>query len=224
MGDVIVSLLPVIAGAAVVPLYSIVVLFLLQSKGGLLKAIAFVTGGITVRLVQGILFGLVLGAACKANSEAGPRLIVSTLLLIVGILLLVTALKQWRQQDDSDAPTPQWMSAIIGLSALKAVGAGALFVTIAVKQWVFTLSAIGIIGGAGLGEAASVGVYLFYVLATQTLVLAPILVFAVAPQRAAKPLKAAQAWLERRNRVIVIVMSLIFGAWFLFKGIAGLIG
>jgi hypothetical protein len=224
MGDVIVNLLPVSVGAAVVPLYSIVVLFLLQSKGGLLKAIAFVAGGITVRLVQGIVFGLVLGAACKANSETGPRLIVSTLLLVVGILLLVTALKQWRQQDNSDAPTPPWMSAIIGPSALKAVGAGALFVSIAVKQWVFTLSAIGIISGAGLGEAASVGVYLFYVLATQTLVLAPILVFAVAPQRAAKPLKAAQAWLERRNRAIVIVMSLIFGAWFLFKGIAGLIG
>jgi hypothetical protein len=223
LGDVIVSLLPLIVGAAVVPLYSITVLLLLQSEGGLLKASAFVADGVTARFVQGVLFGLVIGAACKASPEPGPRLIVSTLLLLVGILLSVTALKQWRQQDDPDAPTPWWMSAIGGLSALKAAGAGALFPVIAVKQWVFTLSAIGVIGEFGPGGAADVGAYLFFVLATQTLVLVPILAFALAPHRAAKPLQATQAWLERNNRAIVMVMSLVFGVWFLFKGITELI-
>jgi len=61
------------------------------------------------------------------------------------------------------------------------------------------------------------------VIGTQSLVLVPILAYAVAPHQTAKPLKAAQAWLERHNRQIVIVMSLIVGAWFLFKGITGLI-
>jgi len=224
MRDVIVELLPLIVGAAVVPLYSIAVLLLLQSNGGLLKAIAFVAGGITVRLLQGILFGLVFGVACEAYSEADPKLIVSTLLLITGILLLVTAFRQRQEPDDPDAPPPQWISTVVGLSALKAVGAGALFVTIAVKQWVFTLSAISVIGDAGPGGKANVGAYLFYVLATQTLAMTPILVYAAAPHQSAKPLKAAQAWLERHNRRIVIIMSLIFGAWFLFKGITGLIG
>ncbi|QDT75689.1 GAP family protein [Lacipirellula limnantheis] len=124
MRDVIVELLPLIVGAAVVPLYSIAVLFLLQSKGGLLNAIAFVAGGVTVRLLQGILFGLVFGVACQASSEADPKIIVSTLLLITGILLLVTAFMQRQEPDDPDAPPPQWISTIVGLSALKAVGAG----------------------------------------------------------------------------------------------------
>jgi hypothetical protein len=224
MRDVIVNLLPLVVGAAAVPVYSIAVLLLLQSKGGLLKAGAFVAGGTTVRLVQGVLFGLVFRVACETDPETGPRLIASTLLLVVAILLLVAAFKQWRKQDDPDAPPPQWMTAIRGLSALKAVGAGALFVTIAVKQWVFTLSAIGVIGEAGLSGGANLGLFLFYALATQTLVLAPILARAVTPQQSAKPLKAAQTWLERNNRAIVLVMSLVFGAWFLFKGVSGLIG
>ena len=59
------------------------------------------------------------------------------------------------------------MTAISDLSAVKAVGAGTLFVTIAIKQWVFTLSAIGVISEAGLGGAANIGLYLFYVLATR---------------------------------------------------------
>jgi len=222
MSHAIVDLLPLIVGAVVVPLYCVAVLVLLQSKGGLLKAVALVAGGVSVRLVQGILFGLVIGVACQENSEPGPKLIVSTLLLIVGILLLVTAFKQLRKEDDPDTPAPRWMTAISGFSVLKAVGAGALFPLIAVKQWVFTLSAIGVIGEAGPGGKASVGVYLLFVLATQTLVLAPILAYAVAPQWTAKPLEATRGWLERNNRPIVIGMSLIIGAWFLFKGITGL--
>jgi cadmium resistance protein CadD (predicted permease) len=116
------------------------------------------------------------------------------------------------------------MTAISDLSAAKAVGAGLLFVSIAVKQWVFTLSAIGVISEAGLGEAANIGLYLFYVLATQTLVLTPVLMYAVAPRQTARPLKAAQTWLERYNRAIVIAVSLVLGVWFLYKGMGGLIG
>lgn len=224
MGDVLVYLLPVIVGAAVVPLYPIIVLLLLQSRGGLSKAVAFISGGLAMRLAQGAFFGLFLSEAMDANSEDGQALITSTLLLVVGVLLLVTAVKKWRKQEDPDDPPPQWMATISNLSTLRALGAGALFVTIAFKQWVFTLSAISIITEAELGQATGVGLYLFYTLTTQTLVLPPVLAYALAPERSAKPLQAAQGWLERNNRVIVITVSLIFGLWFSYKGITGLIG
>ncbi len=78
------------------PFYPIVVLVLLQGQGGLVKALAFVAGNIAVRLAQGVLFGIIFGVALAANSEYGQRLGVSTLLLIVGILLLITAVKKWQ--------------------------------------------------------------------------------------------------------------------------------
>jgi hypothetical protein len=89
-------LLPLIVGATAVPFYPIVVLVLLQGQGGLVKALAFVAGNIAVRLAQGVLFGIIFGVALAANSEYGQRLGVSTLLLIVGILLLITAVKKWQ--------------------------------------------------------------------------------------------------------------------------------
>lgn len=116
------------------------------------------------------------------------------------------------------------MASISGLSTLKAAGAGALFVVIAFKQWVFTLSAISAIELGGLDRAASISAYLIYLLATQLLVLPPILASAVAPRQSAKPLRAVQNWLERYNRPIVIGVSLIFGVWFTYKGITGLMG
>ena len=223
MNDVFLELLPVILGAAVVPLYPIIVLLLLQNERGLSKAVAFVVGGVAMRLAQGVLFGLVLGAAMTANGEDGQQLIASTLLLVIGLLLLVAAFKKWRKEEDPYDPPPKWMTGISSLSGLRAIGAGALFVSIAVKQWVFTLSAISIISEAGMERPSGIGLYLFYTLLTQTLVLPPILFYAVAPQRAAKPLKAAQSWLERNNRVIVMTVSFIFGLWFSYKGITGLI-
>jgi len=224
MNSVLLELLPLILGAALVPLYPIVVLLLLLGEGGLRTASAFVVGVLAVRLAQGVIFGWVFGAAAEAYPDDGPQLIASTLLLVLGLLLLLAGFKKWRKQPDPDDPPPQWMAALGRLSPLKAVGAGALFTAVAIKQWVFTLTALDLIQGAALTVVASAGLYLFFMLATQTLVLLPILVYAVAPQRSAKPLAAAQAWLERNNRPIVIGVSLVFGLWFLVKGVVGLIG
>jgi putative Mn2+ efflux pump MntP len=224
MGDLLITLLPVILGATLVPLYPIVVLLLLQSQGGLRTAMAFVFGAVAVRLVQGVLFGFVFGAAAEAYPDDGAEIIASVLLLVVGILLLIAAFKKWRKEPDPDEPPPQWMAALGGLSPIKAVGAGALMIALSVKQWVFTLTAIDVIEGAAVGPTASVTAYLIYTAATQVLVLLPILAYAVAPQQSAKPVKAAHAWLERYNRPIVIAVSLVFGLWFSYKGISGLIG
>lgn len=223
MGNVIIDLLPLMLGAALVPLYPIMVMLLLQSRGGLLKAVAFVAGGLVVRLAQGAIFGLVFDAADEAHPEDGSELIIATLLLVVGLLLLITAFKKWRKEADPDDPSPKWMTALSDLSNLKALGAGAFYVLVAVKQWVFTLSAISVIGDAEPAGAVGASMYLFFVLASQILVLPPIVAYAIAPQRAAKPLQSAQAFLERHNRVIVVVVSLVFGIWFLFKGISGLV-
>lgn len=224
MSAVLLELLPVIVGAAIVPLYPIIVLLLLQTTGGLGKAVAFFAGVVATRLAQGVLFGLIMGTAMAANGEEGQGLITSTLLLIIGLLLLIAALKKWRKEEDADEPPPKWMAGIGNLTGLRAFGAGALYVVVAVKQWVFTLTAISIISEASLGQSMSVGLYLIFVLLTQALVLPPIVFFALTPERAAQPLQAAQGWLNRHNRVIAITVSLIFGLWFSYQGITGLSG
>jgi hypothetical protein len=224
MGAVIVYLLPLIVGAALLPAWIILALFLLRGEGGVRKALAFAAGALLVRLVQGVIFGYVFDTAADAYGESGSNLITSTLLLVVGIVMLISAVKKWRKDADPDAPPPEWMAVLSGLSALQAFGIGALLMALSIKQWVFTLSAIAVIEQAQLSRAGNVVTYLFFVLAAQSLVLAPILVSAVAPVQAAKLLDAIQGWLERNNRAIVIAASSIFGVLFLWKGIAGLIG
>lgn len=198
-------------------------LLLLQSERGLGKAIAFVAGAMAMRLVQGVIFGLIFAPAVEAEAAAGLHLIKPTLLTVVGILLLTTGVKKLRKEEDGEDSQPGWMSKLSDLTVLKAAGGGALLMLVAVKQWVFTLSALAVIEEAQPGLTAGIALYLIFVVATQMLALPPILAFAVAPQKSAKPLAAAQGWLQRHNRVIVMIVSFIFGAWFLFKGVSGLL-
>ena len=226
MGNVIVSLVPFILGSAIVPIQIIITILLLKNpKQGLLKASAYLAGMTTLRLLQGLIFGLILTNSASASSteSGGKGPVVSTLLLVLGILLLVTAYKQWRKEDDPDGPPPKWLTMIDSLTPLKAFGIGFGLLLIGGKFWVFTLSAIGIIGAAQLGQPASTIAYLLFVLLAESLILLPILIRLIVPKQSKSLLETTSAWLTRYNRPIVIVISLVFGLLFLYQGASGLL-
>jgi len=224
VGDVILELLPVMLVVATIPFSPIIVLLLLLGENGLRKATAFVVGNTAVRLLQGIIFSLAVDRADDKYGDDGPGVIAATLMLVLGIFLLNAAYKKWQKEEDPDAPPPQWMASLSGMSPLKAAGAGALYILVSPKQWVLTLAAISTIGAADLGGLTDAGLYLLYVLVAQLLIVTPLVMYALSPAKADKPLRAAQAWLERHSTTILIVVSLIFGVVLFYKGFMGLFG
>ncbi|MDI9547543.1 MAG: GAP family protein [Chloroflexota bacterium] len=219
MGNVLADLVPLIIGAAAVPVWIMIVLLMLRSDNGVSVAAAFVGGATLMRLVQGVLFGYVLG-----SSGEGDGRISSLLLLLMGILLWITAIKKWRKEDDPDGPPPKWMSSIDGMSPLRAFGVGALLVAVAPKMWVFTLSAISLVQDAALGPAMGALAYLLFTVGAVIILLILILVAALAPQKSAALLGKVSGWLERNERALLIVVSVVFGAFFTWKGLTRFIG
>lgn len=224
MNGTLLELIPLVIGAAAVPVWIIITLLLLRGDGGVGKAAAFLGGATLARLAQGLIFGGVVGEAAADHPPGEHGQVVSVLLLLLGIALLAAGVKKWLKDVDPDEPPPQWMATINAWSPLKSFAIGFALIAVAVKQWVFTLSAIGVIGEAGLGRGANVALYLGFALAAQSLMLLALAFAALAPARADKTLAAAQGWLERYSRPIMVAVSLIFGAYFLWKGAAGLIG
>lgn len=226
MGSAAIALIPLIIGSAVVPVQIIIDILLLKSpKRGLLKASAFVGGLTTMRLLQGLIFGLILtgNASTTAEESGGRGAVVSTLLLVLGIFLLITAYKQWSKHDDPDAPPAKWLTMIDSLTPLKAFGIGFGLLLIGVKFWVFTLSAIATIGEAQLGQPSSSVAYLLFVLLAESLLLIPILIRIIMPNQSKSALDGISAWLTKYNRPIVIAVSLVFGLMFLYQGASGLL-
>ncbi len=215
------SLVPLIIGSALVPIQIVITTLLLRSTAGRIAAVAWVAGMTTVRLAQGLLFGLILGAGGSQGS-VGPGGAVALLLLAIAIVFYVSAAKQLLKQPDEDAPPPKWMAMVDGATPGRAYLLGVGLLTIGAKPWVFTLGAIAAIGDAGMSQAASIVTFLLFIALAESLHLAILVVAYAMPDRADAMLDQVAKLLERYNRVLVIALGLVFGTWFLVKALGGL--
>ena len=224
MQAVLVSLLPYIIGSALVPVQIIIAVLLLKSpRQGLAKGVAYVAGMTTTRLLQGLIFGLIFSESAEVEQGGSKGPVISTLLLVLGLFLLITAYKQWRGEDDPDGPPPKWLTMLDSVTPLKAFGIGVALPLIGAKLWVFTLSALAAIVAAPLEQPAGAIAYLLFIVLAQSLLLIPIMIRILMPERSQSVLDGFSAWLTKNNRSIVMVVSLVFGLFFLYSGIRGLL-
>lgn len=221
VGIALVQLIPLVIGSVMMPTWILLVLFLLRQRDGQVTAIAFVGGVTAVRLLQGIIFGLFISAYHFDAKRGQSGTLVSTLLIIVGIIMWVTALTLILRTDDgADDTLPLWQRMINAITPLKAFGLGALLVLTSSRAWVFTLTALGIIGRAELSAGESLVAFLLFVLGAEILLVAPILVSMWSSTRFGD----MAYWLEKHERPIMIVASFIVGGYFLWQGGTGLLG
>jgi hypothetical protein len=220
MLEAIIKCIPLMIGAALTPVWVMIVFLLLRSEGGLFKAVAFVLGLFLVRLTQGLVFGyeFVNSVIARANAP----IIVNMCLMLAGIFLWYTAIQKFRKEPDPDEPTPKWMAKVDAFSAGRIFMVAAIWMAFSPKQWIFTLGALGIIATSNLTNPVDLLAFVIFVIGAQMFVLVPIVVAIVAPGQSSRWIDVGNAWVERNNRRIVIVISVIFGCYFFYKGFTGL--
>jgi hypothetical protein len=222
MADLWTSLIPLIIGSALVPIQIVITTLLLRSRAGKVTAVAWVAGMTTVRLAQGLVFGIILGSSGSDSGAGGPGSAVSLLLLVVAIVFYVSAAKQLLNHPDEDAPPPRWMATVESVTPGRAYLLGVGLVAISAKFWVFTLGAISAIWAAGMSQPASIVTFVLFVALAESLLLAILVVAYAMPDRADAMLDRVAGLLERYNRLLVIILGLLFGTWFLVKALDGL--
>lgn len=216
------ALLPLAIGSAILPVQITVTVLLLRSSAGRLAAVAWVAGMTAVRLGQGVVFGLVLGSGAadtEGPDQAAP--IVSTLLLVIGVLFLVSALRKLIDEPDEDGPPPRWMLMMSTATPTQAFGFGAGVVAASPKLWAFTLGALAIIAEADLGRAGALGLFLLFVVLAESVHLTLVAVAYAAPRRAGPALERVTELLAQYNRPLMIGIGVVFGVWFLLKALVG---
>ena len=200
------------AAVALSPAPIILVVLMLSGGRGLGAAAAFLAGWALGLAALGA--AVLLFASAEGASEAqGPAKWVGALKAVLGLALLVVAVKQWsaRSTDDVEPELPAWAGKVDSFGPAKAAGTAILFAAVKPKNLVLTIGASAAIAESGASTAAQAIALAVFVLVASAGLLVPLGIYVLAGERAATILGDLRAWMTRETSTIVAVICLLFG-------------
>ena len=220
MNLVIGEILPLAVGIAISPIPIIAAILMLLSPRAKGTSVGFMIGWLAGIVVAIVLFSLLSSVSPPETGGRSPA--AGVIKIILGVLLLVLAIKQWRTRPakGNQASLPKWMSAIDSMSAVKALWLGFLLAAANPKNLLLAIAAGVIVGSAGLTVGQTAGVITIFVLLAVSTVLVPVFGYLVASARLAGPLDKLRQWLIDNNAVIMAVLLLVLGVALIGKGFA----
>ncbi|MCB0171652.1 MAG: GAP family protein [Anaerolineae bacterium] len=224
MTELTLSLVALAIAAALQPPQVIALIILLQTRQGIANALAYLGGMIAFRLALGGVFWLLFSRLEENIETSGGEfnILVGAVLLVLGLLMLVYALRRSLSAQDEDQAAASWLDRLETISPRQALLVGVAFLALDPKDWIIDLSAINLIAEADLSGAASFLTYLAYILLAQSLLWLPLILMFVTPQRTRRSLATLNAWMKRHERSIEIATAIIFGLVFLYIGLENL--
>lgn len=225
MGKAIGEILPYALGAAisVVPIIAIILMLVTPKAktNGTAFAAGFVLGLAVICTVA-----VALAGGSDFSSNSGPTKTVSVIKLLLGLLLLFAASRQWRSRPKpgEEPAMPKWLRSIDQFTPVRSFAIGAALSAINPKNLAMSLAAGLSIAQAGLSTGAEAGTIVIYVLLAGATILGPLVVYLAMRQRAAEILGGWRTWLADNNATVMSVLLLVFAVLLIGQGISGLSG
>jgi len=221
MGAAIGDVLGLAAGVAVSPLPIVAMILVLTTPRGRVNGSLFGIGWLAGLSILGTVVLLLAGPA-DPSDDGTPAAWTGWLKLLLGVLALLLAARQWRGRPaEGAAPElPKWMAGLDKLKPGGALGLGALLSGVNPKNAGLTIAAAATIAGAGLAGGEQAVTLAVFVVIGSAGVLAPLIVYLVAGERAARTLDAWKTWSGDHNAAIMAVLFLVFGFKLVGDGIA----
>lgn len=225
MGNAIANILPQAIGVAISPVPIIAVILMLFSQRARSNGPAFLVGWVLALAVVGSIV-LLLASLGKISTGGTPSTLAYVLKLLLGLLFLLLAIRQWRSRpkEGEEPKMPKWMATIDTFTAGKAFGLAALLAGVNPKNLALTLAAALSIAQAGSSGAGPWIVLAVFVILGSLTVAAPVLYYLFAGQSAEKMLNSWKAWLVANNATVMFILFLVFGVALIGEGLGGLMG
>jgi threonine/homoserine/homoserine lactone efflux protein len=223
MGRAIGDVLPLAVAIAIFPVPIIAAVLLVGSDRGLRKGAAFALAWAVGLAAVGTIV-LWLADEAGASEDGEPATWASVLVLVLGLVLLAYAVKQWRgrPREDEEPPTPRWMSAVDAFTPMKSAGVGFALSGLNPKNVLLAAAAAAEIAEFGLSTGEQIGVLAVFVLIASVGVLTPVVLALALGDRSREPLDRVREWMARNNAVIMAVLFVVIGAKLVGDAISGL--
>jgi len=221
MGGLIGDILPLALGVAISPIPIIAAILMLLSPNARTTGVGFLGGWIAGVVIAIVAFTLLSTVLPESDSGASHP-VKGTIRLVLGLLLILLAAKQWRARPRGQAAPalPKWMSAIDTMTPVKGLGLGVALSALNPKNLIMAAGAGIAIGDSNLDSSQTVVVIVVYTVIAASTVAVPVIGYLVAAGRMAEPLESLRGWLVRENTVVMAILLLVIGVVMIGKGIA----
>ncbi|KAM9861692.1 GAP family protein [Leucobacter sp. BZR 635] len=220
MNTAIGDILPFAVAIAISPIPIIATILMLMSPRPRPLSLGFLAGWLLGIAVAVVAFTLLAGVIPE-REEGASQPILGVVQLLIGLALLLLAVKQWRSRPKAGetAELPKWMAAIDTMKPVAALALGFALAAVNPKNLLMAVAAGASIGHTALGAGANAVVIIVFVVLAALSVALPVVAYLVAPGRASHALDAIRAWLTENNAAIMAVVLVLLGAQLLGKGI-----
>jgi hypothetical protein len=220
VGQAISEVLPFAVGVAIVPVPVIAVILMLFSARARVNGPVFLLGWVAgLAVAFGAVYALADAGDAATDTTASDS--VSWLRIVLGVLLLLAALRTWRKRPapGAEPELPKWMAGIDSLAAGKALGLGALLAAANPKNLVLIVGAAAGLAQLGVSTGDAVAALVVFVLVASLSVGGPVVYYFVGGERAKAALDELKGWLAVNNATVMTVLFLVFGALLIANGL-----
>lgn len=224
MGEAIGELLPTAVAVMVSPAGVVAALWMLATPRGRVNGLAYLGGWLASLSLVGAV-ALSIAGGLGASDGRSPATWASLLLLAVGVVLVLLAVKQWRDRPrvgDAPKPPPTWLSALDRFGPVKAAGTGVLVGGLNPKNVLLITAAAVAIAETGISPGKQVAAYAIFVVIASLGIVIPVVLSLVFGARAQQVLAAFTDWIAGNSAVIMTVVLLIFGVTLIGDAITAL--
>ena len=224
MDEMLGQILPTAVGIAISPLPIVAVVLMLVTTRGRVNGPAFLLGWVIgLASVGAVLFAVARDVDLSSRGIEPSRWVSGTT-LIVGILLLFVALRQWRRRPRKmDAvETPRWMEALDQFSPVKAATAGVGLSALNPKNLLLAVAGAATIAQVDIAGGRRLAAYVVFVMIATIGVGAPVVIYFGMGDRSRPLLDRLKNSMARRNAVIMAALFLIIGVRLISDGISRL--
>jgi len=218
MLEAIANSLPMCVGVGLSPLPIAAVLMMLLSRRAVITAPAFLAGWILGILGVG---AIILALPGIGSERGGPTALAGVLRIVIGVLLLLAALRQWHKRPAPDAApeTPGLLARIDGFGFPQALVTGLLLTVVNPKNLLLSVAGAVAIDAALSDTASRIAALLVFAAIASLSVALPVLIYFLARARADALFSEWKAWLIRNNYTIVLVLFVVFGVFLIARGL-----
>jgi len=223
MGQAIGGSLPLAVGIALSPIPIIAVVLMLTSQKARVNGPVFVAGWLAGLAIVGALV-LAISGPGGASQSGAPATWVSWVKIVLGVLLLLVAARQFRSRPHGgeEPEMPKWMTTIDKTSPPAAFGLAAVLSGANPKNLLLAVGGAAAIAQTGISGGQQALAYLVFAVIGTLGVGIPVVLYFAMGDRSEKLLAGLKDWMSEHNAVIMTVLCLIIGVKLIGDAISGL--